>query len=119
MITIHLHNLLFYAHHGIYEEESRSGSNYEVNLDVKFDEPKKGVEGIDDTVNYEDLFAIVKKKMSVRANLVENVCESIIRNVQHQYKTVKEVSVTIYKLEAPIENLQGKVGVTMRKKFDD
>ena len=119
MLTIHLHDLKFYAHHGIYEEESRSGSNYEVNLDVKFEEPKKGFEDISDTVNYEDLFAIVKKKMAVRANLIENVCESIIRNVQHQYKTVKEVSVTIYKLEAPIENLQGKVGVTMRKKFDD
>jgi len=119
MVTIHLHNLVFYAHHGIYEEEQLAGSNYEVNLDVKFEEKKSGIEEIDDTISYESLFSIVKKKMNAATPLLETVAESIIRSVRHEHKLVKEVSVTIYKIEAPIENMQGKAGVTVRKKFDE
>jgi 7,8-dihydroneopterin aldolase/epimerase/oxygenase len=107
------------AHHGIYEEEEKIGANYELNLDVKFDEEDSKFEQIEDTISYEELFTIVKKKMMVPTPLLEKVCEGIIRKIRHEFAGVKEIAVSIYKLEAPIENFQGKVGVTMRKKFDD
>jgi len=119
MVTIHLHNVMMHAHHGVYKEEEKSGSNYEVNLDVKFDELDKKIEKIDDTISYEELYGIVKKKMLVPTPLLEEVCEGIIRKIHHEFAGVREISISIYKLEAPIENFQGKVGVTMRKKFND
>ena len=119
MVTIHLHNVVMHAHHGVYKEEEKSGSNYEVNLDVKFDELDKKIEKIDDTISYEDLYGIVKKKLLVPTPLLEEVCEGIIRKIHHEFAGVREITISIYKLEAPIENFQGKVGVTMRKKFDD
>jgi dihydroneopterin aldolase len=119
MVTVHLHQLVIHAFHGVYEEEHKTGNNYEVNLDVKYEERNNKFENIHDVISYEDLFAIVKKKMQAPAELLEKVCESIIRKIKHEYSTVTEISVSIYKLQPPIENLQGKVGVTMRKKFDD
>ena len=119
MVTIHLHNLKMYAHHGVYEEEERIGANYELNLDVKFDEENAKFERLEDTINYEELYGIVKKKMMAATPLLEIVCEGIIRKIKHEYAGVREITISIYKLEAPIENFQGKVGVTMRKKFDD
>jgi len=119
MVTIHLHKLMMHAHHGIYEEEEIMGANYELNLDVRFDENEAKFERIEDTISYEDLFAIVKKKMMVPTPLLEKVCEGIIRKIRHEFAGVREITISIYKLEAPIENFQGKVGVTMRKKFDD
>jgi dihydroneopterin aldolase len=119
MVTIHLHNVVMHAHHGVYKEEEKSGSNYELNLEVKFDERDKRIEKIDDTISYEDLYGIVRKKMMVPTPLLEEVCEGIIRKIHHEFARVREVTISIYKLEAPIENFQGKVGVTMRKKFDD
>ena len=77
-----------------------------------------GAETIRDTVSYEDLFAIVKKRMQTPTPLLEKVCEAIISSVRQQFTEVQEVAVSIYKLQPPIENLQGKVGVTMRKKFN-
>ena len=119
MVTIHLHNLLMRAHHGVYEEEERIGANYELNLDVKFDDENAKFEQLQDTINYEELYGIVKKKMMAPTPLLEKVCEGIIRKIKHEYAGVTEITISIYKLEAPIENFQGKVGVTMRKNFDD
>ena len=119
MVTIHLHNLLMRAHHGVYEEEERIGANYELNLDVKIDDDNVKFEQLQDTINYEELYGIVKKKMMAPTPLLEKVCEGIIRKIKHEYAGVTEITISIYKLEAPIENFQGKVGVTMRKKFDD
>jgi len=119
MVTIHLHKVIMYAHHGVYDEEEKIGSNYELNLDVKFDEGSTSFEKLDDTISYEDLYAIVRKKMLVPTPLLETVCEGIIRKIRHEFSGVREISISIHKLEAPIENFQGRVGVTMRKKFDD
>src|SRR5215831_20443086 len=116
MVIIHLHKVVMHAHHGVYNEEEKSGSNYELNLDVRFDEHDKKIENIDDTISYEDLLGIVKKKMLVPTPLLEEVCEGIIRKIHHEFAGVREISISIYKLEAPLENFQGKVGVTMRKK---
>ena len=119
MVIVHLHNVIMHAHHGVYKEEEKSGSNYELNLDVKFEEQDSKFEQIDDTISYEGLYGIVKKKMMVPTPLLEKVCEGIIRKIRHEFAGVREITISIYKLEAPIENFQGKVGVTMRKKFDE
>jgi dihydroneopterin aldolase len=119
MVTIHLNKVIMHAHHGVYKEEEKIGSNYELNLAVKFDEDNSKFERINDTISYEDLFAIVKKKMMVPTPLLEKVCEGIIRKIRHEFSGIREISVSIFKLEPPMENFQGRVGVTMRKKFDD
>lgn len=119
MTTVHLHELMMHAYHGVYEQEHKTGNNYEVNLDVTYEEKNSHFESIHETIDYEKLFAIVKKRMQAPAALLEKVCEGIIRNIKHEYPSVREVSMSIFKLQPPIENLQGKVGVTMRKRFDD
>src|SRR5580765_8432348 len=119
MVTIHLHKVMMHAHHGVYEGEDKLGSEYEIELDVKFDEEDRRFEKVEDTVSYEDLYAIVKKKMQVPTPLLEKVCEGIIRKIRNEFAGIREITISIFKLEAPMESFQGRVGVTMRKKFDD
>lgn len=119
MVTVELRNLIMHGHHGIYEEEKKVMNTFEVNLDVKYDEKKSDFDSINDTISYVDLYEIVKGKIKVPVFLLEKICQGIIRKIKHQYPSVKEISITIYKIQAPIENFQGKVGVTMRRKFDD
>jgi 7,8-dihydroneopterin aldolase/epimerase/oxygenase len=119
MVTVHLHQLIFHAFHGLYKEEHKTGNNYEVSLDVSYEENGQGFDNIRDTISYEVLFAIVKKKMQASSHLLEKVADGIISQVRHEFPQVKAVSISIYKLQPPIENLQGKVGVTLRKTFDD
>ena len=119
MVTVHLHQLVIHAFHGLYGEEHKTGNNYEVSLDVTYEERNRSFDSIRQTISYEDLFALVKKRMQSPSLLLENVCEDIIRKIKEEYPEVSAVSVSVFKLNPPIENLQGKVGVTLRKTFDD
>lgn len=118
MVTVQLHNLIFSGRHGIFEEERLTGNTFEVHLDVMYDDKGNPFDSLDNTVDYSGLFEIVQQRMQVAAPLLEKICERIIRKIRHQYPFVKKVSVSIYKLQAPIGNFQGKAGVTMTKKFD-
>jgi 7,8-dihydroneopterin aldolase/epimerase/oxygenase len=119
MITIELQHLLFYEHHGIYEEERKVMNSFEVNLQVSYEENIPVFERISDTISYVNLFRIVQEKMKEPVFLLEKICLGIILNIKHQYPSVSEISISIYKLQAPIDHFVGKVGVTMHRSFKD
>jgi 7,8-dihydroneopterin aldolase/epimerase/oxygenase len=117
MITIELQQLIFYEHHGIYEEERRVMNSFEVNLSVSYLETDTIYERISDTISYVNLFRIVQEKMKEPVFLLEKICQGIILNIKHQYPAVSEIRISVYKLQAPIEHFVGKVGVTMHRTF--
>ena len=119
MLTVHLTDLRFYAHHGIYDGEFELGSEFEVNLQVMYEEKKIKFDSLKNILNYVELYHIVKKRMNMPTPLIEEVAESIIRKIRHEYSFVKEVSISIFKLQPPIGSFEGKVGITLQKKFDD
>jgi dihydroneopterin aldolase len=119
MISVHLKDVEIHAFHGVYEGEDKIGSNYLINLECKYDEKDSDFNDINGTINYVELYDIVKNRMQVTTGLLEKICDSIIRHIRHQYPFVREVSLSIYKLHAPIKDFQGNVGVSMKKKFND
>ncbi len=119
MLTVHLNDLRFFAYHGIYEGESKSGNELLVHLLVQYEEKNLRFDSIRNVLNYVELYNIVKKRMLMPTPLLEEVAESIIRKIRHEYSFVKEVSISIFKLQPSIENFQGSVGITLHKKFDD
>jgi dihydroneopterin aldolase len=118
MLTVHLSDLKFFAHHGAYEGESTAGNEFEVHVLVKYEEKKLKLDDLKNVLNYEELFQLVRKRMSVPTPLLEELAEGIIRKIRHEYSFVKEVSISIFKLQPPIGSFQGKVGITLQKKFD-
>jgi dihydroneopterin aldolase len=118
MITIELRDLELHAFHGIFEGEEKVGSSYLVNLAVTYEDKNLNFEDVSDTINYADLFNIIKNRMHIPTGLLEKVCDSIVRHIRHQYPYINEVQLSIYKLQPPIEGFQGKVGVTMNRKFN-
>src|SRR5687767_5590451 len=119
MLTIHLSNLVFHAFHGVYESERQIGGNYEVDVTVKYEEGDTQLDNVNNIVNYEVIFEIVRKRMSIPTPLLEEVTEAIVRKIKHQYRQLSEIAVSIYKLQPPIAGLQGKVGVTLHKIFEE
>lgn len=117
MTAIQLHNLIFFSHHGIHKEEQLTANSFEVNLDVMYDEKKNKFDNIKDTIDYVNLYEIVKKRMQIITPLMEKICKEIISKIRKEYPFITEVNISIRKLQVPLENFQGKVGVTMNKKF--
>ena len=117
MLTVELQNLVFQAHHGVYHEEKKVMNQFEVNLLVRYEEGATDFSSVKDVVSYVHLYDIVKEKIQVPVFLLEKICQSIILEISGQYPYVKEISISIYKLRAPIQNFVGKAGVTMQKFF--
>ncbi len=111
MFSIHLKNLRFIAFHGVHAEESLLGNEFEVNITVHFNKTGKVVE-LDDTVNYAAIFAIAKQRMDVPTGLLETVAWQIAENIAALDKRITAISVSIDKLNTPIEGLNGRAGVT-------
>jgi 7,8-dihydroneopterin aldolase/epimerase/oxygenase len=119
MVTIELQQLIFYEHHGIYEEERKVMNSFEVNLSVSYIDSDFVFEKISDTISYVNLFKIVQEKMKEPVFLLEKICQGIILNIKHQYPAVSEVKISIFKLQAPIEHFAGRVGVSMHRSFKE
>jgi dihydroneopterin aldolase len=118
MVTVQLHKLIFSGRHGVFKEELATGNTFEVNLDVLYDETQRPFAGLDSIVNYVILFEIVKERMGQPSPLLEKIAEEIISKIREHYPFITEVILSIYKLQAPIGNFQGKAGMTLHKKFN-
>ena len=119
MLTIQLLDLQFHAFHGVFEGEFELGSDYEVSLTVTYSDRVQRPDTLENVLNYLELYEIVKKRMLIASPLLEEVAESVVGKVKHQYPFLKEITFSIYKLQAPIEHFHGKVGITLQKKFED
>ncbi len=116
MFTINLHNLNFFSFHGMHEEEKILGNEYEVNVEVTFEE-KGAITKIDDTINYVKVFELVKQRMNIPTALLETVAQDIVNQVYSADNRVRSVTVSVEKKNPPIANIQGSVSVSYTKEF--
>lgn len=117
MITVQLHNLLFNAFHGIHDEEKILGNKYIVDADLEFHERHEVIEHIDETVNYAQVYDIIKSKMRIPTPLLETVVMQTGNEIHQKFPEVKSISISIKKMNPPIEGLQGFAQVCWHKQF--
>lgn len=110
--TIELKGLRFFAQHGMYEEEAKVGNEFEVDVSVVHSAPEKMISSIDQTVNYAEIFRIVQDEFSHRRQLLETCAMQIAGRLQKQFPEIEKLTISIRKLNPPITNFSGSVGVT-------
>lgn len=115
--TIQLNNIRFYAEHGLYAEEAQVGVEFELNISLTVKAPKVKVTSLEQTVNYAEVYRIVKEVFSVRKNLLETLATEMAEELKQQFPEIKKVSVQIIKLHPPIISFAGSVSVTYKKSF--
>ncbi|HMG82199.1 MAG TPA: dihydroneopterin aldolase [Ferruginibacter sp.] len=116
MITIHLHNLQFTGYHGVHDEERVLGNTYELNIDATLD-AKQHITQLHQTADYVAIYEIVKKRMALPSALLETVAQDLTDLIHIYDNRITSVSVSIKKMNPPIINFQGSVGVTYKKEF--
>jgi 7,8-dihydroneopterin aldolase/epimerase/oxygenase len=118
MVTIELQNIRLHAYHGVYPGELKTGSPYDVSIKVVYDEGTTHFDKLENTINYVAIFGIIRERMKVPTPLLEKVALGMIEAIEQRWPFIVEVMVSVYKLEPPIENFQGRVGVTIHKQFN-
>ena len=103
MGTIKLKNIRTFAYHGCLVEESKIGSDYRIDLEVKTDLRKSCVsDKLADTVDYVLLNQIVVDEMAIRSELLEHVAHRIIVRVFAEAPSVSRIKIGVSKINPPI-----------------
>jgi dihydroneopterin aldolase len=117
MITVALNNLQFFAFHGILEEEKKIGNDYLVNVSLDFHENADLINHINDTINYEYIYQLIRKRMSVPTPLLETIAMESGNQIHDEFPDLKSIFISIKKMHPPIEGIQGSAEVCWQKKF--
>lgn len=117
VITIHLEKLHFFANHGLYEHETNTGNAFELNVTIRFVQHNAIITHIDDTINYADVYELVKRIMQSPELLLETVITKIAEQLKAAYPQISKVQISLYKLNVPINNFQGRVGVSLERSW--
>jgi dihydroneopterin aldolase len=113
---IHLENMEFYAFHGHYKEERIVGNKFIVNvtIDADLEKPAKS-DNLEDTLNYQKAYQIVKIEMSKKSHLLENIASRILDALYSNFKSIRSAEVKISKLNPPIGGRMNCVSITLTR----
>jgi len=104
MDCIELKKMLFYSYHGAMEQERIVGNTYRVDLKLFLDLSNAiQSDQLDDTVNYADIYALVKEEMAIPSHLLEHVAGRIIQKIKQQFPPVSKITLRLAKMNPPIQ----------------
>jgi dihydroneopterin aldolase len=116
MSRIALENMLFYAHHGCFEEEQAIGTRFRLDVTYETDTTRaQQTDDISDTVSYLDVYQTVKREVMKPSHLLEHVGERICESVLSEYPAIDSVSVKVSKLAPPLGGELEAVSVEITK----
>jgi dihydroneopterin aldolase len=113
---VSLEGLEFHAHHGVYGHERSSGNKFEVDVLVETQFADSAFhDELSGTINYEDLYAIVKGEMEKPSKLLETVGHAIAKRILSTFTAAISVEVKISKFNPPIGGVCRKASVVVNK----
>ncbi len=102
--TVSLKNSVFYAHHGVMQEEHRIGGRYEVDITMELNiEAAAAEDDLTKTVDYESVYSRVRHIITKNNfYLIERLAFLIAHEVLDQHTIVESVEVTVRKPNPPV-----------------
>ncbi|MBV5312484.1 MAG: dihydroneopterin aldolase [Prolixibacteraceae bacterium] len=114
MALIEIEGMEFYAFHGHFEVEKVAGNRFQVNLKIEAYLSKAGqTDKLEDTLDYQKAYLVVKEEMAIPSDLLEHVCQRIINRIKTEFPEVQKVSVKVSKMNPPMGGQIEKVSLTM------
>ena len=101
---IELRGLTFFAYHGVLPEERENGNTFVVDLVLNADISRAAcTDELADTVNYAEVYEVVRREMAVPSLLLEHVCGRIATALLDGFSALQCVRVCVTKRNPPIE----------------
>ena len=117
MGLIQIENMEFYAFHGHYREEQIVGNKFLVDLHIETDmEAPADSDNLNDAVNYQLAYRLVKEEMGKKSKLLENIAKRILDVIYANFDGIEKVSVKVSKMNPPMGGGRiEKVSVTLTR----
>ncbi len=103
MITkIELKGMQFYAYHGVFPQERKVGNRFTVDLLLTAPlENAVNSDQLPDTINYAEIYAVVKKEMDIPSNLLEYVAGRILASLKENFPQLTACELRLAKQNPP------------------
>ena len=105
--SVTLKDIRFRSYHGVLPSEHIMGGDYLVTLTLLFPASRAmRSDRLEDTVNYADVYRVVKEEMEFSTKLIENVAYRILEELGNAFPILKGAECTVTKLHPPIPGLE-------------
>ena len=116
MGLIEIEGMKFYAFHGHFESEQIVGNEFLLNLKIETNcNPAAVSDNLNDALNYQSAYEIVKKEMEKPSHLLENVAQRILDALYSSFTSIQKAEIKISKLNPPMGGEIEKVSVTITR----
>ncbi len=116
MGIIELEGMHFFAYHGFYESERVAGNEFIVDVTIETDcSPAAKSDNLEDALNYQLVYDLVKREMEVKSHLLEHVANRIVDALYNQFKKVQSIKVKVSKMNPPMGGQIKKASVTLMR----
>jgi 7,8-dihydroneopterin aldolase/epimerase/oxygenase len=104
MAIISLEGMKFFSPIGFYSEERKTKNHFIVDLFIEIDDNNESFENdkLSYTLNYQEVFEIVKNVMSQENKLLEFTAHQILSNIKSNFQQIKSVQIKLCKLNPPL-----------------
>ncbi|HJN05082.1 MAG TPA: dihydroneopterin aldolase [Bacteroidales bacterium] len=114
MSVISIEGMEFFAYHGCFKEEQLIGTKFIIDLLLSVDTSKAEVsDSLQDTVNYQEVFQVVKNEMKVTSKLLEHVGGRILKSVKENFPQIEKATLKIRKMNPPLGGKMDFVSITL------
>lgn len=117
---IHLEDMRFFAGHGVHPSEAATGHWFRVDVSIRLPGirgatpmTKPGGDRLEDTLDYEKVYAVVSRVMATPRSLLETLTGEILESVRRLAPDTVAVRVRVAKLHPPFPGPCGLVAVEM------
>ncbi len=121
--TVRLVNAVFYAHHGVMQEEHRLGGRFEVDVAVDLDfEAAARSDDLAQTVDYERVYGLIQQIVTQNNfYLIEKLAYLIAHHVAEAYPQAEVVEAVVRKPNPPVGGTLDRAEATyrLRRQEDD
>ena len=100
---IYLRDVRIHAFHGVLPQERIVGADFAVSLRVGYDvSAAMQSDNVEDTLNYAQLYELLRREMAVPSQLLEHVAGRIVKAVQETFPEVTSIDLELTKLNPPM-----------------
>lgn len=116
MGIVEIEGMHFYAYHGHFEAERIVGNDFLVDVWLETDCLKAAAsDNLDDALNYQAVYDLIKKEMQVKSHLLEHVAGRIIDALFNEFPSIQTAKIKVSKLNPPMGGQIKKASVTLMR----
>ena len=116
--VIRIKNAVFYAYHGVKQDEQNLGGKFEIDVDIVCDMAgAAAADSLKHTVDYEKVYNYLQKVVTAKKYyLLEALGHEIAKGLLNEFKGIDEVLVRVRKPHPPVKGVVDHIEVEINRK---